>query len=289
MADVNHSGGFDHVEYLQGKLLLKPNPLSSLERFHDFGKLIKGAAKSLGVGFVEDRQADEAPTVREVVFGDTADFRLLHSGFILRRRIPYVDGFPSDEPEIVFKFRGPDRQRAAALDVRPAIPGKFRVKFKAQILPLHERLGGYRLLYSHNCQFGISQVPVGDRRAVSFIARTFPVLESLKTSKEERIEFVNEGIVEELLLPIGTLDFGKGVTAKSDIALWRTRGEHLALVGEYSFQAKFDQRDAMPPKPKRRIEEFFVGLQREFRTWIALGTTKTALVYGLNGHRGGRG
>lgn len=276
------------ITHLQGKLLLKPDRLSSLEQFHDFGKLIKRQAKSLNVGFVEDPEARRKPHVREIVFGDTKDFRLYKRDFILRRRIRYVDGFPTGEPEIVFKFRCADRERAAALDIRPVIPGSFRVKFKAQLLPLHDQLGGYRLLYSHNCQFGISQAPAGNRRTMSYLARAFPALQTLKKSKAESIEFVNEGIVEELLLPVGQLDFGKGIVANSDIALWRTRGQHLPLVAEYSFQIKLGRGDELPGKAKRLLEEFFIGLQRSLSGWIALGATKTGLVYGLNGKPGRR-
>ena len=59
------------------------------------------------------------PQIREVLFLDTADYRLYNHAFILRRRIRYEDGFPAGDPEIVFKFRHPDLQKAAELDVRP--------------------------------------------------------------------------------------------------------------------------------------------------------------------------
>lgn len=270
------------ITHLQGKLLVKADRLSSLDHFHQFGKQIKRHAKSLKVGFAEDPESNRKPRVREIVFGDTKDFRLYKQDFILRRRIRYVDGFPAGEPEIVFKFRCPDRERAAALDVRPAIPGRFRVKFKAQILPLNDQLGGYRLLYSHNCQFGLSQAPAGNRRTMSYLARAFPALQRLKKPTQESIEFVNEGIVEELLLPVGELDFGKGIVAKSDIALWRTRGEHMPLIAEYSFQVKLGRGDRLPRKAAHLVEEFFIGLQRKLSTWVALGATKTGLVYGIN-------
>ena len=85
------------------------------------------------------------PAIREVVFLDTSDFRLYNRAFILRQRVLYESGFPAGEPEIVFKFRHPDLQRAAALDVRPNIAGNYRIKFKAEALPLKDQVGGYRL------------------------------------------------------------------------------------------------------------------------------------------------
>src|SRR5262249_32518099 len=191
---------FDVVHYLQSKLLLKPDRFTSVESFREFGKLVQRTAKSVKVDFIEDEEASERPRVREIIFGDTPDFRLYKNGFILRRRVSYVDGFPVGEPEIVFKFRYPDERKAAALDVRPSIGGEHRIKFKAQALPPKEHLGGYRMLYSHNCQFGLSQVHESDRFAMSTLARVFPALSVLKKSNEERIRLVNEGIVEELLL-----------------------------------------------------------------------------------------
>ena len=82
------------------------------------------------------------PQIREIVFGDTSDFRLYNHSFILRRRICYHDGFPVGDPEVVFKFRNADQKIAAAVDVRPNIAGTYRMKFKLEALPLKEEIGG---------------------------------------------------------------------------------------------------------------------------------------------------
>jgi hypothetical protein len=277
---------FDDVHYLQAKVPLKPDHLSSLERFHDFDKRVRRTVAALNVGVIDDRDAGRPPRVREVTFIDTPEFSLYNNGFILRRRIPYVDGFPIGDPEVVFKYRYPDLRGAAALDVRPKIAGKYQIKFKIQALPQNEYIGGYRVLYSHSCQFGLSQVLEKDRTALSTLTRVFPALSALKRSKDERVRLVNEGIVEELLLPLGRLDFGKGVVAKSNLALWRTRGEHKPVIGEYSFQLKFKQRTEVPARTEQRVKQFFVKLQHDLEDWISLGTTKTGLVYRLNGAAG---
>jgi hypothetical protein len=275
---------FDELHYLQAKLLLRPDKLTSPGRFRDFGKLVQRTARTMKVAWTQDPDAGRQPRVREIVFGDTPDFRLYNNNFILRRRIRYVDGFPTGDPEIVFKYRDADFRRAARMDVRPRIAGKYRIKFKVQALPLNDRVGGYRTLYSHNCQFGVSQVRERDRRALSTVARVLPAVAVLKKSKDERISFVNEGIVEELLFPLATLDFGKGIVAKSNVALWRARGDHRPIVGEYSFQVKFDRREDVPGKSEKLVKQFFITLQQDIEEWISLGTTKTGLVYRLKGH-----
>ena len=275
---------FDRIQYMEAKLILKPEPFTSVQRFRDFGKLVRKAARKAGVGFIEDAKTGERPEIREIIFLDTPDFALYNNAFILRRRISYLDGFPVGDPEFVFKFRHPDPDRATALDVRPKIAGKYRIKFKAEILPLKDQVGGYRILYSHNCQFGLSQTREGDKTSFAMLSKALPALQVLKRVSEDRVQLVNEGIIEEVLLPLGKLDFGNGVLAKCDIALWRTRGEHKPLVGEFSFQLKFDRREDVAAEPKARCAAFYSGLQREAEDWLALGVTKTGIVYRLKGN-----
>jgi hypothetical protein len=202
----------------------------------------------------------------------------------LRRRIRYIDGFPAGDPEIVFKFRHPDVQKAAQLDVRPNIAGKYRIKFKAETLPLKDQVDGYRNLFSHNAQFGLSQAPEEDRTSMATLARVFPVLGGLKTSGTDRIELVNQTIVEEVLQDLGELEFGKGVTAESNIAIWRERGTHRPMCGEFAFEAKFKRADELHEKAMERGRQFFIALQQSGHDWLALGTTKTGLVYRLKGN-----
>ncbi len=275
----------DEVQYLECKLILKPDLFTSVASFREFGKLVARTAREIKkVEFAKDPKVSGRPAIREVVFLDTADFRLYNNAFILRRRIAYDDGFPVGDPEIVFKFRHPDLQRAADLDVRPRLAEKYRIKFKAEALPLRDRIGGMRLLYSHNCEFALSQVHQEDRATMSTLAREFPALASVKTSDTEHVGLVNEVIVEEVLLDLGELDFGKGVVAKANVALWRTRGDHKPLVGEFAYQCKFLRQEDVHTKPRKRCEKFFIALQHAARDWIAPDTTKTGVVYRLKGN-----
>ncbi len=131
MAQYADGAPLHHIQYLEAKLILKPDRFTSLQSFREFGKIVERTANQVGVGFIEDREAGLRTEIREITFGDTPDYRLYNNAFILRRRISYVDGFPVGDPEIVFKFRHADEQKAAAMDVRPKIAGKYRIKFKA--------------------------------------------------------------------------------------------------------------------------------------------------------------
>ena len=274
----------DEIHYLECKLILKPERFTSVKAFQDYGDLVQRAADALDIGHDVKCVAGMRPSLREVMFLDTADFRLYNNSFILRQRVTYEDHFPVGDPEMVFKFRHPDMQKAAELDVRPSFAGDYRIKFKVEALPLRDQVGGYRLLYSHNAQFGLSQLPEGDHANIGFLGQVFPALAALRTSAGERVDYVNREVVEEVLQELGVLEFGKGVFAKCNIALWRTRAEHQPLCGEFAFQAKFKRRDEFGEKALERCKKFFVALQQLGHDWLALGTTKTGMVYQLKGN-----
>ena len=209
------------VEYLACKLILKPNRFRSRKNLFDFAKVLRAPADKCGVEFSTENFEDVPLKIREVLFVDTKDYRLYNNAFILRRRIPYTDGFPSGEPEIVFKFRHPDIQKAAEIDVRPEIVGDYRVKFKCQALPLKDQLGGIRLLFSHNVQFPRSHVGINDVFQFKALTKIFPALTVVQHSPEEEIAMVNNTIIEEVLQDIGSLDFGSGTQSedeRSDLA-----------------------------------------------------------------------
>jgi hypothetical protein len=274
----------DEVQYLECKLILRPNHFTSRKSFFDFAKVMRRPAEAAGVDFQDDGFSEQPLQVREVLFLDTPDFRLYNNAFILRRRIPYWEGFPVGDPEIVFKFRHPDIQKAAETDVRPNIGGDYRIKFKAEALPLKDGLGGIRLLFSHNVEFGLSALQDGEPTSMDALVRMLPALSSLKKGRSEKLELVGSTIVEEVLQDIGTVDFGAGVGAVANVALWRSRGEHRPLIGEFAFQIKFRRREDLNEKALQRAEAFFLGLQDAAKDWIALGATKTGVVYRLKGN-----
>ena len=238
-------------QYICCKLILRPNKFHSRESFFEFGKVFKSPAREHGVKFTSDDFLSQPVKLREVVFIDTDDFRLYNNAFILRRRIAYKDGFPIGEPEIVFKFRNADLQMAAETDVRPRILGDHRVKFKVQAMPLKERLGGVRMLFSHNVQFNRSAIGMGKENVDNMdqLVELLPVLGKVRKTPGEKIQLVSNTIVEEVLQDIGTLDFGDGLTCKANVAIWRTRGEHRPLIGEFAYQFSFRPRNRLVKMP----------------------------------------
>jgi hypothetical protein len=274
------------VEYLCCKLILRPNRFTSRESLFDFGKVMRDPARAHDVKFTNTGFVGQPIKIREVLFIDTEDFRLYNNAFILRRRIPYKDGFPIGDPEIVFKFRHPEMQVAAETDMRPSILGDHRVKFKCQALPLKQKLGGIRLLFSHNVQFFRSAIGMGKENVsdMDSLIDLLPALARVRKEPKEKIKLVSNTIIEEVLQDIGLLDFGQGVACKTNVAIWRTRGEHRPLIGEFAFQFKFQDRNLLGKEALRRAEAFFIDLQYAAEDYILLNTTKTAAVYRLLGN-----
>jgi len=274
----------DRIQYLEAKLILKPDRFGSGNDLRDFGKLAHRAAKTLGINFIPNPKIDHPPGLREISFLDTPGFALYNHAFILRRRIGYVDGFPAGDPEIVLKFRHLDEQQAAKIDVRPMIAGSYRIKFKVEQLPLKNGAGGIRLLYSHNCVFGLSQMHDADKSSMGTLVQVFPALAGLRVPSHDKVELVYKGVVEELLLELGQIDFGKGAAANCSIALWRTRGEHQPIAAELGYQIRLNHAATLHEKTRKLSDQFFITLQQEVQEWLLLGTTKTGLVYRLNGN-----
>ena len=275
---------YDRVQFFDAKLILKPDFFATVRGFSQFSDLVAEAVAGVrGVTYNRLDLRKLRPRIREVLFADTADFRLYNNAFILRRRTEYQDGFPLTDPEIVFKFRHADLATAAAVDVRPKIAGPYRIKFKAEALALKDGPGGYRMLYSHNCKFPLSSVHVGDRTNFKTLATIVPALSGLLGALEGKVELVNATLVEEVLVDLGTIDFGKQV-AKANISLWRSLGDHKVMCGEFAFQTRFDSADAISAEVRSRAEELFVKLQYVATGWLLFGSTKTGLVYRMHGN-----
>ena len=130
-------------------------------------------------GFIPDPEASQRPEVREIIFFDTPDFRLYNNvsscavasatSTASRSAIRRSSSAPP-----------PGRKAATAVDVRPKIAGKHRIKFKAEALPLKDQVGGYRLLYSHNCQFGLEPDARGRQAVDGHAAPAPPALKALE-------------------------------------------------------------------------------------------------------------
>ncbi|MBS7702822.1 hypothetical protein [Chelatococcus asaccharovorans] len=269
----------EDLHYREYKILLRPERFFNPQQFEVFWKKIAAIAAKHKVEVATNKNAFQRQ-VREVLFYDTNDHALYKNAFILRRRTFYTDGWPDPAHELTFKYRHPSLDSAAAVDVTPHLQCSAAIKFKEEILPLKDSLGGMRSLYSHNCVLMSPALELN--QGVEHIASIFPALGQLHSGATgPKIKLVNNLSVEEVQVNVGTFSFGRDLEAKATIAVWRNRASETPLIGEFAFQTKFNRYDDLHAKAKKRSEDFFVDVQNQEPEWVALGTTKTALVYGL--------
>jgi hypothetical protein len=269
----------DPLQFLEYKIILQAERFQTAQAFVDFWKIVRHTAKKFDVKVKESETAFQS-NVREVLFFDTSDFALYRNHFIVRLRTHYKDGWPQGIPELTVKFRHPEFAAAAAVDVRPATPGgSAKIKFKQELLPLKEGLGGVRSIYSHNCVLAMPRERLN--MAVHDLTSSFPAIKQVEANTDAEIELVNDRAVDEVQVDVGELHFGGGLTGKTTIAVWRMRKYERAFCGEFAFQCRFESENALHKDNLKRAEDFYKTLQLDAFEWVSLGTTKTALVYGL--------
>lgn len=277
----------DPIQYREYKIILTPEHFTTAQAFEDFWKIVRHTAKKFDV-HVKEADDPFAGQVREVLFFDTEDFALYRNHFIFRLRTEYKNGWPQGIPELTLKYRHPDFQAAAGVDVRPATPGgSARIKFKEELLPLHEGLGGIRSIFSHNCVLAMPRESLN--MAVKDLTRSFPGTNSLGADAEAPVSIVNDMAVEEVQVDVGELHFGGGLHGKTTVSVWRTRKYERAFCGEFAFQCRFDSEDKLHKENLKRAEDFYKTLQLDACDWVSLGTTKTALVYQFSPNKNATG
>jgi hypothetical protein len=269
----------DVVHYREYKILLLPDRFSSKRGFLEFWN--EGVTKTVRRFRLKtdvDPHAFDSQ-VREVLFYDTPEFDLYNNHFILRKRTYYDQGWPRPDHELTFKYRNPDLKEAASVDVRPQLGGHDEIKFKEELLLERDRLGGMRSVYSHGCVLTSPKIELD--RAAEDITKAFPVLQKIDIHPRTKMELVNNVAVEEVQNTIGTIHFHHHFKAKATIAIWRSRALEKALSGEFAFQCKFERVEEVPKSSIELSEEFYKAVQLDCADWIKLGSTKTAMVYGM--------
>jgi hypothetical protein len=268
----------DQIQFRQFKILLRAECFGDPRSFFDFWKIVKHTARTLGIDTIKTDKAREH-RIREVMFFDTPDYTMYNNHFILRARRFYRNVWLAKEHRLALKFRHPDREVAAAVNVHPAVPATARIRFKEELLAQRGAVGEMRAIYSHGCVLESPSDVLNQR--VSDIATVFPVLQSIGIRPKAQLDVVNNIFIEEVFDQIGRIGFGDKVWAEAMVAIWRNRATEVPLVGEFAYQIEFDRLEKLPKKPKELSEARYKALQLEARDWIHMGNTKTALVYKL--------
>jgi hypothetical protein len=265
------------ITHREFKLLLGAGNFPTKHSVIEFNDGLTEIAASLGVRYDEFDSIDSQ--IRQVRFFDTSDEALRQNNVILRIRQDQSTGWPDESWEVTLKRRSHDYQSAADFNVGHSLGLRGRFKFKEEIVR-DDAIGTSRRIFSNNNVF---ESPLHSFSApVSRIVEIFPGLEALHLDPNATIEAVNKARVFEVQARLGILNFGKDAAAHLDLAVWMrpTSDAFNILVAELAFAYKVVGTTARHQAGHEAADRFFIELQTPLRDKLAVGTTKTALIYG---------
>lgn len=260
------------------KLLIKPQGLDRRSRITTLSDQILQFCKKSKVEFFH---LDNATTgLRNIYFYDTPGEDFRRNNIILRVRESRQNIWVDDWCEVTLKCRTGDLQKSHEFDPSPKKTIKSRLRLKEEILR-GDTIGTSRAIYSNNAI--LDAVPIDSlfEKSLASVAKYFPGLTALPIDKKSPIRIVGGSTnkILEACLPIGNLVFGDGVQAHCEIAIWmKSVGD--PIVGELAFSYRVNDANRGQEKAHRRADKFFKKLQIELASWLEIGSTKTALVYG---------
>jgi hypothetical protein len=259
------------------KLPLDHLRLAEPEALAEIWSIVRRAADVTGVGLSEPDSPMQT-RARTVIFYDTNKFDLYRNNFVLRKRISLARD-DSARQELVFKFRHPDRRTTESVDPSPAAEILHTVRFKEQLLPsLHDNRG-IRRIFWHGCK--ILEPCELDDVPYARLAELFPALRhrGIRPDPDARLKAVNDLIMDERLLEIGTMNFAEDVSAKALISVWRSESGQPVLTAEFSFQIKYDPGRINDGPITGLSKSFYLELQSLLSEWTAAGSTKVHELY----------
>jgi hypothetical protein len=262
------------------KLLLKPELFPTKRAVLEFNKRVAKLAKDAGVQYDPlDRIDTEA---RSVQFFDTKGCVFRNNRVILRLRRDVSSGFPDETFEVTFKRRSPDFRESADFDTSSTMKEiSTTKKFKEEILR-GEQPNSIKSIFSNNL---IGYYPVAKfEHPMSEIVGIFPGLGALNLDGTQMVSAVNGARVIEIGARLGMFSFGKDTAAHCDLAVWQrpATDSFNVLVAEFGWSYHMRGDVSKQQSAHDAADSFFKSLQTPLVDDLFKGSTKTALIYGVD-------
>jgi len=262
------------------KLLLKPELFLTKQSVIEFNEKLSKLSEHAGVRYEAFDRVDSE--MRQVQFFDTTDCDFRTNRVILRLRRDTSSGWPDETYEVTFKRRTPDFQEAADFNTDSTMKNiMIRKKFKEEIIR-GDTPESMKSIYSNNL---IGYYPVAKfERPLSEIVQIFPGLKALNLDDTKTVSAVNGARVLEIGARLGVFNFGKNTSAHADLALWTrpATDKFDVLVAEFGWSYHMQGDGTKQHKAHKAADAFFKALQKPFTDGLFDGSTKTALIYGVN-------
>jgi hypothetical protein len=262
------------------KLLLKPELFLTKQAVIEFNERLAKLSADAGVRYEAFDRVDSE--MRSVQFFDTTDCDFRNNRVILRLRRDASSGWPDETYEVTFKRRTPDLQEASDFNTDSTMKQiMIRKKFKEEIIR-GDTPESIKSIYSNNL---IGYYPVVKfEHPLSEIVEIFPGLKTLNLDGSKMVSAVNGARVLEIGARLGIYNFGKNTSAHADLALWTrpATDKFDVLVAEFGWSYHMQGDGSKQHKAHKAADEFFKALQKPLAHGLFDGSTKTALIYGVN-------
>lgn len=262
------------------KLLLKPELFPTKQAVLVFNDRLVKLAKDAGVQYDRFDRVDSE--MRSVQFFDTEECVFRDNRVILRLRRDLSSGWPDESFEVTFKRRSPDFHESADFNIDTTMKqisaGK---KFKEEILR-GDTPNSIKSIFSNNL---IGSYPVVKfERPMSEIIEIFPGLKTLNLDGSKVVSAVHGERIVETGVRLGMFSFGKNTAAHCDLAVWMrpVQDTFSVLVAEFGWSYHMRGDGSKQQKAHHIADKFFKDLQTPFAGDLFQGSTKTALIYGVD-------
>ena len=267
------------------KMLLAPGRFQNRDAgTQQFVDLLTALCKKQGIKATFQLYEEGSP--RLVSFLDTPGLELYPKSFILRRR-QYAEiekhvkvKKANDKFELTMKFRNLDPTVVIAAEILPAPGYKSKVSFEEKVLIRDTSIDK---VYDYSAKVTLDKKP-GD--TLQDYATVYPGLQKTGVSPSSKIKRVNDIKVVEYSREIGTIDFTRGVFATVEMAVWYKEGESKPLIAEFSYKYKLkggEPTNTTIYSSGQKSDDFGAALQKAAKDWIAVGVSKTGLIYQISG------
>lgn len=262
------------------KLLLKPEVFPTKRSVIEFNERLNKIAKDAGVHYEQFDRVDSE--MRSVQFFDTKDCVFRNNRVILRLRRDTSSGWPDEAFEVTFKRRSPDFRESADFDVDSTMKEiTTKKKFKEEIIR-GDTPNSVKSIFSNNL---IGYYPVATfEHPMSEIVKIFPGLQALNLDGSQMVSAVNGAKVIETGVRLGMFSFGKDTAAHCDLAMWmRPEADNFdRLVAEFGWSYHMRGDVSKQQSAHDTADKFFKDLQTPLADDLFKGSTKTALIYGVD-------
>ncbi|MBS1226936.1 MAG: hypothetical protein H6R17_213 [Proteobacteria bacterium] len=260
------------------KLLLQPDGLDRHSRVGQLQRAIHELCDDAGIVFSSPETM--VGGLRNVFFVDTDDRAFHRNKLILRVRESRSNIWLDDWCEVTFKCRSENIDRAWAYNPVPHSDLAHRIRFKEEILK-DGAIGSIRRIYSHNSVLDTVPAELLTKQKLRQLAAVYPGLAQVNLPLDKTAQMVGgrRNKVLEACVTLGHIAFSESVLAHCEIAIW-FRAIGKPMVGELAFAYRVSKTNRRDIAAHQCADDFFRKLQAHFAAQLAIGTTKTAMVYG---------